>query len=372
MKHFTRFLSYIVIGGIFSIFGYLYLGFNTEKGYTEYRNLYEYRRLHPEILPSADSIKMVDVGHHNTYADTMWIQFIQFVWDNAGNGEYLNFSHGILKTITELNPYFARPYEIDLLFTPTLFPGTTQEELEKEKKFFYRSIEHGKLGMQTFCDAKKIQAIDAIPIGPELWKRDDLKNPCGSAGMIPYYIALIYGNTLKEWILAERFYKIASMHSTDVPESSKFLGMLARSSDGDYRDSATTFFLTGQGGYDVDPYVCQKVSQSVAQDLLRKRKLTPEWMESLWKVEYSLQETRDTKNPESLSAINCVDSFRRGLKQLYIAYVDERARPYAGITDASDLVKKKIIPSVPFIRDQAKGFKLMKKDGIWSYRISSK
>jgi hypothetical protein len=82
-------------------------------------------------------------------------------------------------------------------------------------------------------------------------------------------------------MIAERYYKIASMHDTDVPESTKFLGMLARSSDGNYRDSATTFFLTGQDGYDVSPYICKKISQSIAQDLIKKRKFSPEWIQSL-------------------------------------------------------------------------------------------
>jgi hypothetical protein len=368
MKLFFRITSYILLIAIFFSFWYIAFVFHTGKWFIEYRNLYEYRRLHPELLPSSETIRMVDMGHHFSYASLSWIKFIQFVGDNVGNGEYLNFSHTILKSITELNPYFARGYEIDLLFTPLARLDLTPEETKKNAVLFERSIDHGKIWVQVLCDSKKLQEIDSIPIGNDLWKRDDLKNPCVS-GMIPYYMALIYGNSLKDGIQAERYYKIASMNEKDVPEASKFLWILARSSGGNYRDSATTFFLVWQSGYDPAPYQCRQVSQMIARDLMSGTEIPLSMIQSLQKIETSIQDTRDEKNPESLSVTNCVDSLRRGTKQIYLAYIDQVSRPYPEIQDANELVQKKIIPSVPFLKDQSSGFTLLKKDGVWNYRL---
>ncbi len=72
------------------------------------------------------------------------MSLIQFVGDNAGNGKYLDFSHAILANITDLNPYYTKAYELDLLFTPLIFADSTDNITGDEALKINRSIEHGK------------------------------------------------------------------------------------------------------------------------------------------------------------------------------------------------------------------------------------
>lgn len=48
--------------------------------------------------------------------------------------------------------------------------------------------------MEQFCDMEKIHAIIQHPLNAELWRTNELRNPC-QYGMIPYYIAF-YGGGL--------------------------------------------------------------------------------------------------------------------------------------------------------------------------------
>jgi hypothetical protein len=80
--------------------------------------------MHPDIMPSALALQTLAVGHDTTYADVIWMQLIQFIAYNIGNGKYLDFTHTILTRIHELHPRFARAYEIDLLFLPTVSPDS--------------------------------------------------------------------------------------------------------------------------------------------------------------------------------------------------------------------------------------------------------
>jgi hypothetical protein len=169
--------------GAFWIFSTL----STGMLYAEYDKLWDYRRLHPDLLPSAQTIQISSVGHMNTYVDFSWIQLIQFIGDNIGNGKYLDFTHTILSNITEIDPYFARAYEFDLLLAPFLYPDRTDQEIATYREKIEDILAHGKRGIGYLCDAKKIETIADLPLNNALWERTDLKNPCVS-GMIPYYL----------------------------------------------------------------------------------------------------------------------------------------------------------------------------------------
>lgn len=339
--------------------------YSTRTGYDTYSAQYEARRLRPDIFPSLLSLKLVDIGHHASYADLLWVQLIQFVGDNVGGNRFLTFSHKILESITWLNPYFVRAYEIDLLFTPTLpsegiDPTNTGAILP-----FEAVIRHGEKGIQALCDMEKIRQIDALPLGIDLWERKDLRNPCLS-DWIAYYMWLHSLQAFKDGAKAERYYKIASMQD-NAPQASRFLSILARSSVWDYRSSAFQFFLVATSGYDPEPYICRQKANEILSILAKNTPLDSAWISDVEAFEHSLESTQDEKNPLSLSADNCVDSFRRWAKQLYITYIDEVATG-TEVTHASDLIKIGRIKKVPFLKDQSSGYYLIKKDGIWKYR----
>ncbi len=103
--------------GIFFIF------FRVNSGntlYGEYMKLWDYRRLHPEYQPDVKMVRAFDAGHTNSYADVLWINLIQYIADNIGNGKYTDYATPLLDTISKLHPHFTRSYTLALLLTPSL------------------------------------------------------------------------------------------------------------------------------------------------------------------------------------------------------------------------------------------------------------
>lgn len=353
-----------IILGAFWISGKL----STERLYGEYSTLWDYRRLHPDFLPSAETEKIMSVGHETTYADISWIKLIQFIGDNIGNGKYLDFTHTILVSITELHPYFTRAYEMDLIMAPLIYPEEKAETVQKYETLIRGILSHGEQGVATTCDQKKLEEIANAPVWKTLWERQDLRNPCID-GMIPYYIGYHYSNVFHDGAKAEYYYKIASMQD-DAPKASEFLSIIAKSSEGNYRDSALSFFLIAADGYDIEPFACQKLANTLITDLSEKRPFTASWIAEIWTAESKLRDNKDQKHPESYANNNCFDSIERGIKQLYIGYIAEVGNKHPEITDSRDLVKQWIIKAVPTIQTQ-KDFYLIKKETGWKYKTDN-
>lgn len=77
-KLFLRIIGFFAcIGALFVVYTY-----NTGSLYSEYRELFEYRRLHPDFLPNTNMIRLSNAGHTTTYADILWINLIQYIGDN--------------------------------------------------------------------------------------------------------------------------------------------------------------------------------------------------------------------------------------------------------------------------------------------------
>lgn len=334
--------------------------------YGEYSKLWGYRRLHPDLIPDARTVHLLAMGHDTTYADIFWIQLIQFIGDNIGNGKYLDFTHTILSNITELHPYFTRAYEMDLLMAPILYPDTDEKKTAIIRQKIEDILAHGEKWIQILCDTGKLVTISSLPIGTALWDRKDLKNPCLS-GMIPYYLGY-QDNNLHDWAKSEYYYKIASMQD-DAPWASRFLAILAKSNEWNYLDSALSFLLIGADGYDPEPFVCKQIAKDIVKDLLKKRKIDGWWIRKIEGLESKLTNTKDTKKPESYATNNCFDSTERGIKQIYIDYISEIAKKYPDVSDAKELVKKWVISHIPAIQSQ-KWFTVIQKDGVWRYRVN--
>lgn len=341
---------------------------STERLYTEYSALWDYRRLHPDFLPSVTTEKIMSIGHETTYADITWIKLIQFIGDNVGNGKYLDFTHNILTHVTELHPYFTRAYELDLIMAPLIYPEESEETIQKYETLIRGILAHGERGVISMCNPEKIAEIANTPVGSGLRKRQDLRNPCID-GMIPYYVAYHYSNVFHDGAKAEYYYKIASMQD-DTPRASEFLAILAKSSQGDYRDSALSFFLIAADGYDIEPFSCRTLATNLALDLSEKRNFSPSWIRKIREAESALRDNKDQDHPESYTNNNCFDSIERGIKQLYIGYISEVGEQYPEITDSRELVKRGIIEAVPTIQTQ-KDFYLVRKETGWKYKTDT-
>jgi hypothetical protein len=320
--------------------------------------------MHPNIIPSVTALRVLSVGHDTTYADTLWIQLIQFIAYNIGNGKYLDFTHTILTRIQELHPRFARAYEIDLLFLPTVSPENDDSWSEKKRQILRDGLAYYDRLLPRLCDMTRVSQIDAMAFGSELWSRKDLHNPCLSAETL-YYMAARYDTDILDKKKAARYYKIASMHD-DAPSATRFLGILASGNSWEHRDAALRFVLLATSGYDKSPYLCQTLAEQLAGDLARPDEWTPAWLAHVEQAEKSLKSVPPNNDPLSLAWWSCYDSLERGVKQIYLWYITDRTRTLPEITTEQDLTDARIIDHLPTIQSQS-GYTITRKYNIWQY-----
>jgi hypothetical protein len=186
--------------------------------------------MHPEFIPSVKTARYLAVGHYTTVADLMWLETIQMIGDNIGNGRYIAFMHTFIDHITGLHPYFARPYEMILMLTPTISQHDTPTQKKDTENVIRNAITIGEKGMQTLCEGghEKLKKIHNIPVNQSPWKIQELRNPCVN-GVIPYYLGILYSE-IGESEKSSDAYKIASMQD-DAPASSAFLSILTRAGE---------------------------------------------------------------------------------------------------------------------------------------------
>ncbi len=360
----SLFLSFIAVT-IISIASWGFLSYGTTRGYVEYLAEWDYRRLHPELIASPDIIKLFDMWHTTSYASWAWLGLIQYVGDNVGGNRFLSFSHSILTQITDLHPYFSRPYEIDLIFAPlSSGENTTLQEKVANKQIAINAINLGKKWITRLCDSQKIEKIKTREISERLWNDETLKNPCAS-GMLPYYLAFTTYQMGENRAKAAEYYKIASMND-DGPKASRILGILALSGEGDYMASALNFALVGSTGYDTDPYRCRAIAEDLSHDLLVKRKPDSTWIHSLEKIDQGLKDTKDESNPISNSSDNCYDMTTRSIKTIYLSYIADLAK-WTNAKNGADLIRLGKIESIPTLSIH-KWYSVREKNGIWEYQ----
>ena len=350
-------------GIIFRIFGLIFIGllgyfwykYHTNNLYIEYVKLYEYRRLHPDFQPHTDIIKVTSAWHTNIYADSIWINLIQYIGDNAGNGKFRLFLNPLIKDITALHPYFTNAYNLSLL----LSPGVTNEE---NKKITELSLHIGEVGIEKTCDFIKIQQINDTPFGKELWENTKLKNPCQD-GMLPYNLAYV-ASELGQVVKAEKYYKIASMN-TDAPLASRFLGPLMIGKKWDHMEAAEKFLLIAIDGYDEDPYTCVKVADTLLGYVKTKNISTYIW--DIPALEQKISPPKDTKNPLASTSTNCHTSVTRAIKQIYLSYITNIAKDRLDIRTGNELIKSGLMSSIPTTQEQNGWSVIRNADDTWRY-----
>lgn len=344
---------------------WLSLWFWTNKWYQNYVSLSEYRRLHPELMPSPLLIRAFDMWHTTSYASWMWLSLVQYIGDNIRDNRFLDFSHTMLEDITTLHPYFSRAYEIDLIFAPvSTGENDTPEKKAKNKIITDKAIELGEKWIIQLCDSDKIEKIKNQQISEDLWNDTSLKNPCPS-GMLAYYMGFDTYQMGEDKTKASEYYKIASMND-DTPKWSRILSILSLSAEWDHMASALNFAVIGSTGYDIEPYSCQELANSLIRDIAQKKEPDISWINELQSKEAKLRDTRDNKNPISNSSNNCYDMTTRSIKEVYLSYITERAKGTSA-KNGDELIQLWRIESIPTLSTQS-GYLLKKRNDIWIYQ----
>ena len=341
--------------------------FGTGAWFKEYIKESEYRRMHPEFLPSPIIVKAFDLGHSNSYASFLWLEFIQYLSDNLKENYYLTFSHTILKQITDLNPYFVRPYEINLILSPFWnIENMDPEQKIKNKSYSDNSILLWKKWMETLCNKEKIAVIKKRPITDNLQIDPETRNPCTSWSL-PYYMGFVTHQMWTNKVEASEYYKIASAHD-NAPGASRILWILALSSQWDYLASALNFWLIATNGYDKEPYTCRLISKKIINDIGSRRILNNTWINELEKDEQTINEMHDSKNPLANTNDNCHEMTQKSIKAIYLAYITGIAK-WTPHKTWEDLIKAKLITKIPTISNQ-KNYTVYLKDGLWQYKLA--
>jgi hypothetical protein len=346
-------ISFILIGGYFSFEQ------NTGKLYETYQDLWEFRILNPEVLPDTNLIRLSSAWHTNSYADTLWIQLIQYIWDNIFNDEYHTFLNPIIEKITTLHPHFTETYNLALLLSPTV--NKDKENYLERKKITETALRIGEEGIMKNCNIDQLNRIYALDFSNTLWDDASLKNPC-SDPMLAYNVA-ITANELEEYSKARQYFKIASVEEK-WPQAARFLGPLMDAKRWDHRSTGERFLLLAIGWYDETPFSCQK---SAWETLIQyKTESLSGLIESLEATEKTLSKPKDMSSPIATSGNTCHGFFVRAIKQFYLAYISEISKDYPEITTGSGLLEKGLIKKIPTIEEQI-GWSIIKKDDQWRY-----
>lgn len=186
-----------------------------EKNYEKHKEIKYNLVKHPENLPNKEIAKATSFWFENMKADIYWLRTIQYIWANAFHSEYKKYLFTILDLVTELNPFFEKPYTIWMLLLPW-YEKNYEIITEKEQEIHTKQAELIWLKwIENFCNKKIIQKIDGEFDLLKIWNNKDFQNPCLSYN-IPYYLAFVYYYYLNDPISSAKYYKIASANTDSI------------------------------------------------------------------------------------------------------------------------------------------------------------
>lgn len=288
--------------------------------------LSEYRRMHPEFIPSEKFFRISSAGHTTTYADSIWISLIQYVGDNIRDRGYDTFAPVLLDRIHSLHPSFTKPYEFSMLLLPTIFSNETGTGVIAKKKLVQIALDTLERDLGNFCNLDTVNAIKNTTRISDLWEKKELANPCRS-GQIPYYMAFHYYNDLGQNQKAKEYYMIAAAN-TDTPIAGRYLIGLMDGESGDHFTAAFSLVSIALEGEDDESGQCTNASvetMKVIGKSLTTKNITTDEVQHLSALESNLFKNSPPKKT-STPSIDCRDYFSRAMKQVFLAYVTNQAK----------------------------------------------
>lgn len=313
---------------IIFIFGWLYIINN--QNYEKIKNIkYEIIK-HPELLPKKDIVKYTSFWFSNLRADIYWLEAIQYIWWNAIWSEYKKYLYNMLDLITELNPFFEKPYLIWQLLLPSY--NFRYENLSQEEQL-QNIIQWEKIWLKwikNFCDKNKIKLIKNEENLEKLWNKENYKNPCKTAE-IPFSQAFLYYYYLKDNITSSDFYKIASVND-DSLEWSKIMAAIMSWKSWNREKSIIMFLTLVDTLENQDDKVCEIFSQklkNISYSIFR------EWVLLTWKTLKEIEDLRKkyfSFNEESEKELvlnnNCWNYINKAIRELNLHYLESANKKY--------------------------------------------
>jgi len=210
-----------------------------ELNYAKTKQIQESIVNHPENLPQTELAKVTSIGFKNLKADWYWLRAVQYIGSNALESEYKKYLFEVLDLITDLNPYFEKPYIIGQLLLPSYNHRYESLSTSQQQTYIDQWEQLWLKWVENFCDREKVEAIKSEDNLVKVWKDDIYKNPCKSYAPA-YYLAYIYHFYKNDSLSASTYYKIAAAND-DAPEWARVLAAIMQGKWGNREKSALMF-----------------------------------------------------------------------------------------------------------------------------------
>lgn len=331
--------------------GVFFYGVN-QRNYAVWKEIQALFIEHPEFLPKKDLAPYTSFGFSNLRADIYWLEAIQYIGGNAIWSDYKKYLYAMLDLITELNPYFEKPYLIGQLLLPTYNERYEDLSLEQQHTYTKQAKAIGEKGIKNFCDTNKLQLIDQENDLNKLWIDPKYKNPCKTAnisygqGFLSYYY-------LKDPKSAAFYYKVASAND-DGLEGAKIMAAIMNGKYGN-RETSLMMFLTLASWKDASNECkifwdeLQKVSYATFHENIP---LSPEVMKNIASLEQSYFPFDENKESDLLNSDSCGIYINKAIRELNLAYIEQENKRYfeekwENPPDAKTLFEAGYLPYLP-------------------------
>lgn len=324
-----KLLNIICLFLVLSIFSWFYI--INKNNYIKLKEFDKEIIKHPELLPNKDIVKYTSFWYSNLRASIYWIETIQYIWWNAIWSEYKKYLFKILDLITELNPYFEKPYLVWQLLLPNY--NERYENLSKQKQD--ENIKQWELiwlkWIKNFCNTKKIELIKSENNLQKIWTEDKYKNPCKTSN-IPFSQAFIYYFYLKNPSEAANFYKIASANK-DSLEWAKIMAAIMSWKSWN-REKSIMMFLTLANSSKKDrnkekcevfsnelqkiSYLIYRENIDLSSDMIKK-------IEELRTENFTFDKEAEK---EIISWDNCNNYINKAIRELNLQYIENANKKY--------------------------------------------
>lgn len=227
-----------VFGLLWILWGFFYVNW---QNYEKIKLSQEEIVNHPEMLPKKEYANLTSFWFSNLRADIYWLETIQYIWWNALKSEYKKYLFQMLDLITELNPYFEKPYIIGQLLLPNYNERYEKFSTEELNNYNKQWREIWLKWIKNFCDAEKIEKIKKEDNLEKIWTDPEYKDPCNSF-QLPFGQWFLEYFYFKNNIESSNYYKVASAQS-DALDWAKIMSAIMRWKWWD-REKSIMMFLT--------------------------------------------------------------------------------------------------------------------------------
>lgn len=315
----------ILLNIFFIFWAFIRFYFLNNYSYDKIKEIKYEKINHPELLPKKEIVPFITFWFSNLKADIYWLEAIQYIWWNVIWGEYKKYLYKMIDIITDLNPYFSKPYLIWQLLLPSY--NERYEKLSKEEQENYiRQAEKLWLKwIKNFCLEEKIQKIENEDNLTKIWNNANLENPCKNYE-IPFSLAFIYYYYLKNPAESAKYYKITSANKDSV-EWAKIMSAIMSWKWWKRQTSIYMFLSLAESKRKKDDKICNSLINElylVSDYIFRKNnKITKDLIIKLENIINTDLKFNPENEIENVINDNCKNYIQKTIREFNLAYIEQ-------------------------------------------------